>query len=117
MNKNFLILLFAILANSQLFCQVSFSNYTALSLPENLKKDANAAYRIDEGILEIASPSKYTFTTRQVITLLNKDAAQHLHQRLHYDKFQKIENIVFKIYNVTGDLLRTYQKKDFNTRD
>ena len=106
-----------ILTGFKLFCQVSFSNYSALSLPENLKKDANAVYRLDEGILDITSASKYTFTTHQVITLLNKDAAHHLEQKFLYNKFQKIENVIFKIYNVAGDLIKTYQKNDFNTRN
>jgi hypothetical protein len=97
--------------------QVTFSNYSSSDLPEDLKKDANAIYRLDEGTLDIISPSKYNFRTHQVITLLNSEAAHHLRQTLFYDKFEKIENVVFKIYDAFGSLVKTYQKKNFETKD
>ncbi|MEO6455136.1 MAG: DUF3857 domain-containing protein [Ginsengibacter sp.] len=117
MKKYISILLITFFPGLNLFCQTDFSNYAASILPENLKKDANAVYRLDERTLDIQSSAKYTFTTHEVITLLNKDAAYHLHQRLHYDKFNKIENVVFKIYDAGGDLIKTYQKKDFNSKN
>src|SRR5258708_38675379 len=116
MKKFILILALFHFANFKLFCQVGISSYSSLSLSENIKKDADAVYRLDEGILEITSSSKYTFATHQIITLLNKDAAHHLHQTIAYNKFHKIENAIFKIYNGTGELIKTYQKKDFTSR-
>lgn len=118
MKKNFVILLLALLISLKSLCQqAGFSNYSSFNLSESLKKDANAIYRLDEGILEIISPSKYSFKTHQIITLLNSEAAHHLLQTLFYNKFQKIENVVFKIYDAAGDLVKTYQKKNFGTRD
>ena len=98
-------------------CQISFTSYSSLSLPENLKKDANAVYRLDEGVLDVISPSKYIFKTHQVITLLNNEAARHLQHVLHYDKFEKVENVEVKIYNAAGELVKKYQKKNFETRN
>lgn len=117
MKQIFLIGLFVGGAACKLFCQVSFSDFSAVHLPESIKKDASAVYRLDEGFLEIFPAAKYSFKTHQVITLLNRNAEHHLHQSLLYNKFRKIENVLFKIYNAAGDLVRTYQKKDFSSRD
>lgn len=105
------------LATGRIFSQVSLSMYSALNLPENLKKDANAIYRLDEGILDVETASKYTYKTHQVVTLLNKDAGHHLTQKWYFNKFLKIENITFKIYDALGNQVKSYQKKDFNMRD
>ncbi len=117
MKRRILILIIAIQPCVKLLCQANVSLYSVSSLSEDLKKNANAVYRLDEGILEVTSDSKYTFKTRQVITLLNKNAAHHLNQTLYYNKFQKIENVAFKIYDTAGNLVRSYQKRDFNSRD
>jgi hypothetical protein len=91
-------------------------SYSSLDLPKDLKENANAVYRLDEGILTVLSPSKYNFKIHQVITLLNKEAAHHLRQNLYYDKFHKIERVTFRVFDAAGYLFKTYERKNFETK-
>ncbi|HET7896029.1 MAG TPA: hypothetical protein VFL47_00115 [Flavisolibacter sp.] len=86
-------------------------SYAVASLPEEMKKDADAVYRLDEGILTILSPSEYTLKVHQVITLLNADAASYLHHKLGTDKFYKVEEVEIKLFDALGLPVRTYEKK------
>jgi hypothetical protein len=80
---------------------------------EELKKDANAVIRLDEGILEVASPSEYTLKVHQVITILNTEGARHLHHRLPLNKFYKVDEIEIVVYNELGQPSKKYGRKDF----
>lgn len=90
------------------------SRYEASDIAENLKKDANAVYRLDEANLEIISPSKYTFKVHQITTILNAEGAQHLQQSLWFDKFNRIDDIEVSMFNSNGSEIQKYKKKDFS---
>lgn len=85
------------------------------AIPEELKKNANAVYRLDEGHLTVISPSEYILQVHQVVTLLNAEAAQHLHHRLGIDKFNKVEEVEISVLDSKGGLTKKYGKKDFET--
>lgn len=85
------------------------------NLPEELKKDANAVYRLDEGVLNILSESEYTLHVHQVVTILNAEGANHLHHQLGIDKFYRVDDVDIKVYDALGQLAKTYTKKDFQT--
>ena len=93
--------------------QSNFLNYSALSIPDTLTKNANAVFRLDEGILEISSPSHYTEKVHQIVTILNSEGSEHLHHAMGFDKFSKIEDLEVTMYNSLGIENRTYKKKDF----
>lgn len=88
---------------------------SALTVPEALKKDANAVYRLDEGLLDIRSSSAYTFKVHQVVTLLNARAAYYLDHHLGVDKFRKVEKVNIRMFDALGHLTGAYDKKDFET--
>jgi hypothetical protein len=113
MRKNILAALCScvlIIAHSQETTPAMFT-----SIPENLKKDADAVYRLDEGILDILSPSEYTLKVHQVITILNAEGVAHLHHRMAVNKFYKVEDVEIKMFDVLGLLVKKYGKKDFET--
>lgn len=89
--------------------------YSALTIPDSLRKGADAVYRLDEDIIEVISPSRYNHSCHQIITLLNKDAAHYLYQSYWFDKFNKIDDIEVKQYNALGMEVRKFRKKDFET--
>lgn len=117
MKKFSLLICLSLFTSQIIFAQLNISAYSAVSLPEVLKKDANAIYRIDEEEIEISSPSKYTSHVHQVVTLLNEQAAHLLNQNFLYNKFHRVENIEIKIYNSDGLMVNQYHKKDFKSRD
>ena len=110
----FLLLAFS---TSTAFSQgTSLFKYTVLGIPDSLKKDADAVIRLDEGILEVLSPSKYKKREHQVITILNKGAAHYLNHRFYFDKFNKVEHVEIRIYNEFGLEVKKYTKKDFEVQ-
>lgn len=92
------------------------NSFSVLTIPDSLKKDANAVYRLDEGILEIASPSQYKWKVHQVITILNEKGAHHLKHVYGFDKFNKIDDLEVKVFNSTGAEVKRYRKKDFQVQ-
>lgn len=91
----------------------SFLKFSSLAIPDSLKKNANAVMRLDEAVVEISSPSRYTYKVYQIVTVLNKEGAHHLQHRLGTDKFYKVDNIEIKLYNDFGIEVKKFKKKDF----
>jgi hypothetical protein len=87
--------------------------YSALTIPDSLKKDAHSVYRLDEATLDISSPGKYTYKVHQIITVLDKEGDHHLYQAHGTDKFNRVDDIEIKVFNVLGILKDKYKKKDF----
>lgn len=89
------------------------TTYNVADIPENLKKDADAVYRLDEAVVNVISPSKYTEQVHQVVTILNSEGAWHLQQAVWLDKFNAVDDIEVKVYDSLGRQLQKYRKKDF----
>jgi hypothetical protein len=82
-------------------------------IADSLAKDAHTILRLDEGIVDVTAPGKYTFTVHQILTILNSDGDHNLRQVHGIDKFRKIDNIEIKVFNKSGALVKKYKKKDF----
>jgi hypothetical protein len=94
--------------------QVFTAQYAAAHISEDLKKDADAVYRLDEAVVEVLSPSKYTEKVHQVVTILNSEGARHLQQSVWFDKFNTVDEIEVRVYNSAGKEIQKYKKKEFN---
>lgn len=88
-------------------------NLASLSIPDSLQKNAHAVYHLDEGIVDVTAPGKYSFKVHQVFTILNSDGSYLLTQRYGIDKFHKIDDIEIKVFNQMGVQTIRYKKKDF----
>ncbi len=88
--------------------------YSSLTIPDSLKKDADAVFRTDETIIEINSASKFTISDHQVITILNKDGLRHSQVVFLTDKLIKLDEAEVRIYNDLGLEIKKYRKKDFS---
>ena len=86
----------------------------ASRIPEALKENAVAVYRLDKGSLTVVSPSEYVFAVHQVMTILNEQGAHYLRHRLGFDKFYKVEDVSITMYDAEGNLKKKYGKKDFD---
>jgi hypothetical protein len=96
-------------------CMAQFA-WPISAIPDSLKKNAFAIYRVNEGELKVVSPSKYYYKEHKVITLLNESAEDHLSHVYLYDKFSKYDDIKITIYNKDGLSIKTFHKKDFTSR-
>lgn len=91
----------------------SLFNYSSLTLPDSLKKDADAVYHLQEQVIEIESPTKMKIKKHIVVTLLTKAALRHSVQQIGVDKLRKLDEIKVKVYNELGIEIDKYNKKDF----
>lgn len=117
MKSILLFFLFAVVFTGKVFSQLDsvIFKYFAFTIPDSTKKNADAVYRLDEGLVDITSPSRYSFKVHNIVTLLNKNAQHHLNHSIHFDKFIKVENVEIKIYDALGLLVKKYSRKDFLT--
>lgn len=92
---------------------IGLFRYTSIGINDSLKNEANVVMRLDEGILEISSQSRYTLKQHQIITILNKQGADRLHHTFGFDKFHKVEDVEIRVFNELGIEVKKYKKKDF----
>jgi len=90
-------------------------SFASAGISDSLQRDAHAIYHLDEGIVEVAAPGKYTFKVHQVITILNNDGSYLLERHYGIDKFRKLDDIEIRVYNQFGAEANKYKKKDFVT--
>jgi hypothetical protein len=88
-------------------------DYSALTIPDSVKKDVHAIVRLDDARLDIESPSKYTFKAHQVVTLLDAEASDYAHHSFNIDKFRKVDDVDIIVYNKLGEPVGKYGKKNF----
>ena len=99
--RNFLTILCTCLLQFAATSQ-SLLNYSSITLPDSLKKDADAVYHLEESEIDIESPSKMTIRSHNIVTVLTKAGLRHSVVRIGVDKFRKLEEITIKVYNELG---------------
>lgn len=90
----------------------SLLNYSSITIPDSLKKDADAVYHLEERVIDIESPSKMTIHSHNIVTVLTKAGLRHSVLRIPVDKFFKLEDVSIKVYNEFGIEVARYKKKD-----
>ena len=87
-------------------------NYSVLSIPEDLKKDANDIVRLDYAKMVIKSKKEATLHVKYVVTILNSKS--HSNERyISYDKDKRISGLSASIYDSSGNKIKRYDKNDF----
>jgi transglutaminase-like putative cysteine protease len=87
--------------------------YTALTIPDSLKQNANAVMRSNHLTIDIPSQSKMIIKSVRVITVLNELGLRSMGLVEQYDKNSKINKIEATAYDSFGKELKTYKRKDF----
>lgn len=81
--------------------------YPVNSIPEVLKKNAEAIIREDTYIFEISSISSAKLSRKFVVTILNENSIRLSRKYLFYDKFTKVKNISCVVYNQNGEKVKS----------
>src|SRR5690349_16311356 len=89
------------------------SLYSALAIPDSMKKDVDGVYRYREQVIQIRSKSRYISKERVIFTILNESGSSHLNFYEFVDKFNAVPDIEIKIYNAFGHEVKRYKKRDF----
>ncbi|MBK6265595.1 DUF3857 domain-containing transglutaminase family protein [Marivirga sp. S37H4] len=94
----------------------SFANediYDSRKIPADLKKDAHAVFRLDEGVFEIQAVDKATYRVKQIITILNKKADHFAEVVVGYDKLIKVKSLNAVAFDEKGNQINKWKKNDF----
>lgn len=108
MKITFLIILFF---NAQLIISQDLS-HNSLNIPEDLKANAYAIYRLDDTQINLNNPYKMTITIHQIVTVLNKSGNNYAHINVYYDNHSSIKSIKATIYNVLGLEIKKVKSND-----
>lgn len=108
---NYLIYLF-------LFCFINLAfsqdkNISVLSIPNDLKENANIVIRKHHKEINIASQNKMTTSEVMHITFLNELGWKSFGLGEYYDKSDKIRSIEAIVYNVIGKEIKKIRRSDF----
>ena len=86
--------------------------YNTSTIPDSLKKNADAVKRFEELKVTIKSTSKGVVTRKYAITILNEEGAKFALYQNDYNKLQSLENISGHLYDASGKEIKSVKKKD-----
>lgn len=96
------------------FSLVQGQGYSALTIPENLKKDAYVVIRDNVENYTIKSVDDIEIKKQRIWTILGKEGEDYGRIFIPYDKSSKVSDIKVTVYNALGKETKTYSKKDFS---
>ncbi len=91
-------------------------DYEVSKISEDLLKDANAVFRIDEAKFTILSVDKAEYEVKAAITILNEKARGFGYIRMGYDKLRALSDIEINVYNKSGDRTKKVKSSDIQDR-
>lgn len=110
--RNFLIIC-CFLCSYSSFAQ-NILTYSSLTVPDSLKKDADAVYHSEEMYVDIQSPSKMTIRSHNIVSVLTRTGMRnHSLIRIGVNKFYKLDEVNVRVFNELGLEVARYKKKDF----
>lgn len=87
--------------------------YPVSTIPENLKKNANAVIRKDITNIDISKIDQIVYQFKTVTTVLNKDGDSKAVAYIPYDKGDNISDVKVTVYDEAGKKVKSYSKSDF----
>ena len=113
MKKRILVpILFLFIGISQTIAQDA-ADLIALTIPAELKEDANMVVRNQEMVINVKSVDQMTIKNVSVVTVLNKVGHQRLSTAVGYDNHSKISSLEARVYNAFGKEIKKFRKNDF----
>lgn len=89
------------------------TDFSSLSIPENLKENANSVILFEDVYIEIKSQNLMLITYKKAVSVLNKLGDANKFVTVHYDKNRKIRNIKTIIYNSGGAEIKKVKSKEY----
>lgn len=88
-------------------------NFAYNTIPENLKKNANAVIRFEDITVSIKSQTSMFIKVAKAVTVINKLGDSHKVVVVNFDKNQKIKNLDTYIYDANGEEIKKVKNKDY----
>ncbi|MBW8361520.1 MAG: DUF3857 domain-containing protein [Kaistella sp.] len=89
-------------------------DYSVASIPETLKKDANAIIRNQHSEYLINAVDDISVSENTTITILNNSGEDYAQVVIPYDKMTKVSDIKVNVFDASGKVIKSYSKKDFS---
>ncbi len=87
--------------------------YSVSTIPENLKKNANAVIRKDITNIDINKIDQIVYQYKTVTTVLTKEGDSKATAYIPYDKSVSVSDVKVTVYDDTGKKVKSYSKSDF----
>lgn len=87
--------------------------YSSLTIPDDLKRNANAIVRHSELEVVLESSNEMVVREKRIITVLNKQGDKTVDAYVHYDKNLKIKELQALVFNSFGSQIKKIKKNDF----
>ncbi|WP_294243874.1 DUF3857 domain-containing protein [uncultured Chryseobacterium sp.] len=88
-------------------------NFPVSSIPENLKKNADAVIRKDITTVQINTIDDIRYHYYMVTTVLNKDGDSNARVYIPYEKGNSISDIKVTVYDEAGKKIKSFSRSDF----
>ena len=88
-------------------------DFSTLSIPENLKEDANSVVRFENLAIEIKSQREMIISYQTAVTIYNDLGDEHANLTIYYDKRRTINNVKATVYDSKGAVVKKIKKSDF----
>ena len=86
---------------------------SALTIPIELKENANAVVRYDDIDITIKAYNKMLFNNKRIVTILNSSGNSKLGATIGYDNNTTIKKLEARIYNQFGEEIKKIKKNNF----
>lgn len=111
MKVKIILYLFILFKTITSFSQVAI--YTSLSIPVNLKQNANAIIRSQQVDVVLKSSNDMQVSEKKIITVLNKVGDKNVDAFVHYDNNVKIKELEVLVFDQFGAEIKKIKKNDF----
>lgn len=97
---------------AEVFAWAGDIKYPVASIPENLKKNANAVKRFEEVRFELNKLDDVIYKRKVALTILNEAGSRYAVMVAGYDKLRKITSLEGVLYDASGNVLKRSKTKD-----
>ncbi|MBL0181421.1 MAG: DUF3857 domain-containing protein [Chitinophagaceae bacterium] len=91
--------------------------YSALTIPDSLKKDADIVIRDENIRLTVKDKNTAWYDVHQVMTIMNEQGKKFLFFIQYSDKFHALDEAEIKVYDMLGNKKNTYSKKEMTAQN
>ncbi len=95
--------------------QAQLNNYSSLTIPDSLHKDADIVIRDENIKLIVKDKNSAKYEVKQVFTVLNERAKHYLLFNEFSDKFHSLEDAEIKTFDKLGNKMNSYSKKEMTS--
>lgn len=85
---------------------LSSQSYMFDSIPDNLKRGADAVIRSEQALFTLSKPGNAVLKVKKAVTLLNEKTELYRYLMVPYDKFSKVNYIRGTIYDEKGEIIK-----------